>query len=77
MNTVRLFQSGHCQAVRPPKEFRFNGTEVDVRHFGGALLLPKDKASASSLLPLQVTIKILVRANRQQHPFARIPLISQ
>ena len=43
MNTTRLFCSGRSQAVRLPKEFRFTGTEVAVRHFGnGVLLLPKD-----------------------------------
>ncbi len=43
MDTARLFQSGRSQAVRLPKEFRFAGTEVGVRHFGnGVLLLPVD-----------------------------------
>ena len=43
MHTARLFQSGRSQAVRLPKEFRFAGTEVAVRHFGnGVLLLPLD-----------------------------------
>ena len=43
MNTARLFQSGRSQAVRLPKEFRFAGTEVAVKHFGnGVLLLPID-----------------------------------
>ncbi len=43
MNTARLFQSGRSQAVRLPKEFRFTGSEVSVRHFGnGVLLLPID-----------------------------------
>ena len=43
METARLFQSGRCQAVRLPKEFRFTGTDVGVRHFGnGVLLLPLD-----------------------------------
>lgn len=41
MDTARLFQSGRSQAVRLPKEFRFTGSEVGVRHFGnGVLLLP-------------------------------------
>jgi len=41
MTTARIFQSGRSQAVRLPKEFRFSGTEVGVRHFGtGVLLLP-------------------------------------
>jgi antitoxin VapB len=43
MDTARLFQSGRSQAVRLPKEYRFVGTEVVVKHFGnGVLLLPMD-----------------------------------
>ena len=43
MDTARLFQSGRSQAVRLPKQFRFAGTEVVVKHFGnGVLLLPMD-----------------------------------
>ena len=43
MDTARLFQSGRSQAVRLPKEYRFEGTEVVVQHFGnGVLLLPLD-----------------------------------
>jgi antitoxin VapB len=41
MDTARIFQSGRSQAVRLPKEYRFEGDEVVVRHFGnGVLLLP-------------------------------------
>ena len=41
MDTAKLFQSGRSQAVRLPKEYRFEGTEVMVKHFGnGVLLLP-------------------------------------
>jgi antitoxin VapB len=43
MDTARLFQSGRSQAVRLPKQYRFTGTEVVVKHFGnGVLLLPVD-----------------------------------
>jgi antitoxin VapB len=43
MDTARIFQSGRSQAVRLPKEYRFDATEVAVRHFGnGVLLLPID-----------------------------------
>jgi antitoxin VapB len=43
MDTARIFQSGRSQAVRLPKEYRFAGTEVVVKHFGnGVLLLPVD-----------------------------------
>jgi antitoxin VapB len=41
MDTAKLFQSGRSQAVRLPKEYRFQGSEVAVKHFGnGVLLLP-------------------------------------
>ena len=43
LDTVRLFQSGRSQAVRLPKDYRFSGREVVVKHFGnGVLLLPID-----------------------------------
>ena len=43
MDTARLFHSGRSQAVRLPKEYRFSGNEVVVKHFGnGVLLLPID-----------------------------------
>lgn len=41
MDTAKLFKSGRSQAVRLPRAYRFDGTEVAVRHFeGGVLLLP-------------------------------------
>jgi len=43
MDTARLFRSGRSQAVRLPKDYRFQGSEVAVKHFGnGVLLLPVD-----------------------------------
>jgi antitoxin VapB len=45
MKVAKLFQNGHSQAVRLPKEFRFEGTEVYVKKIGNAvLLLPYDDA---------------------------------
>jgi antitoxin VapB len=44
MDTAKIFTSGRSQAVRLPKEYRFEGKEVIVRHFGsGVILLPCDK----------------------------------
>jgi antitoxin VapB len=43
MDTAKLFLSGLSQAVRLPKQYRFPGNEVSVKHFGnGVLLLPID-----------------------------------
>lgn len=45
MDTAKVFQSGRSQAVRLPKEYRFEGKEVLVKHFAnGVLLLPIDKS---------------------------------
>ena len=43
MDTAKLFLSGRSQAVRLPKEYRFRGNEMVVKHFGnGVLLFPID-----------------------------------
>lgn len=43
VKTAKLFQNGHSQAVRLPKEFRFEGSEVYVKKVGNAvILLPHD-----------------------------------
>ncbi len=45
LQTARLFVNGSSQAVRLPKEFRFQGTEVYVQKVGGCVLLsPKERA---------------------------------
>jgi antitoxin VapB len=36
---AKLFQNGRSQAVRLPKEFRFEGTEVRIRRHGAAVIL--------------------------------------
>ena len=37
--TAKLFKSGRSQAVRLPKEFRFQGTEVKIRREGQRVVL--------------------------------------
>ena len=39
MNVAKLFTHGGSQAVRLPKEFRFEGTEVHVRRVGNDVVL--------------------------------------
>jgi antitoxin VapB len=42
--TAKLFWNGRSQAVRLPKEFRFEGDSVSIRRVnGGVLLEPKPK----------------------------------
>jgi antitoxin VapB len=44
MDTAKLFTTGGSQAVRLPKEYRFDGAEVFIRKEGRAVILePKSK----------------------------------
>ena len=48
---AKLFQHGRSQAVRLPKEFRFEGTEVYVRRVGADVVLSSHpKAPMQNLL---------------------------
>lgn len=43
MEIAKVFQTGRSQAVRLPKAFRFNSSEVAIKSFGrGVLLMPID-----------------------------------
>ena len=43
--TARVFMTNRSQAVRLPKEFRFEGTEVLIKRVGSAVvLLPRAKS---------------------------------
>lgn len=45
MKTAKLFRNGDSQAVRLPKEFRFEGTEVLIKRMGSAVvLLPRSRS---------------------------------
>ena len=39
MKTAKLFRSGWSQAVRLPREFRFEGNHVFIKKSGGGVLL--------------------------------------
>jgi antitoxin VapB len=39
LRTARLFQNGQSQAVRLPKDFRFNGSKVFIKKMGEAVVL--------------------------------------
>lgn len=47
MERAKLFKNGQSQAVRLPKKFRFEGTEVFIKREGNAVVL----------LPVQVDWK--------------------
>lgn len=45
MRTAKLFANGRSQAVRLPREFRFEGKEVRIRREGEAVVLEPIKRS--------------------------------
>ena len=50
MKTAKLFKNGESQAVRLPKEFRFDGDEVLIKKAGNAVVLLPKKKSWNSLV---------------------------
>ena len=45
MKKAKLFMNGRSQAVRLPKEFRFEGSEVLIKRMGnGVLLIPQHES---------------------------------
>jgi antitoxin VapB len=43
MSTAKLFRNGRSQAVRLPREFRFEGDEVNIRRVGKKVILEPKK----------------------------------
>jgi antitoxin VapB len=44
MKTAKLFKNGRSQAVRLPKQFKFQGSEVYIKRIGRiVILIPKDE----------------------------------
>jgi len=54
MNKAKIFKNGDSQAVRLPKEYRFEGKEVFIRKEGNNVILtPVDNVVDSLWLSLQ------------------------
>ncbi|HEY1980532.1 MAG TPA: type II toxin-antitoxin system VapB family antitoxin [Xanthobacteraceae bacterium] len=49
MATAKLFKTGRSQAVRLPKEFRFEGEEVRIRRVGRGVLLEPTKSDLRAM----------------------------
>jgi len=55
MMTAKLFENGRSQAVRLPKEYRFNGDEVEVNKIGDlVILMPKESKWSGFLNSLEL-----------------------
>ncbi|MDH2047686.1 antitoxin [Acinetobacter johnsonii] len=49
MTTAKVFMSGRSQAVRLPKEFRFEGTEVEIFRRGDEVILREKPVTVDRL----------------------------
>ncbi|ATG89752.1 AbrB/MazE/SpoVT family DNA-binding domain-containing protein [Methylomonas koyamae] len=49
MTYARIFQSGNSQAVRLPKEFRFNADRVEIFRRGDEIVLRETPTNATAI----------------------------
>ena len=64
--TARLFKHGSSQAVRLPKEFRFDGDKVAIRRMGEAVVLLPLRYRKQDLLSLLAELGPVDLAPRNQ-----------
>ena len=66
MKTARLFKNGQSQAVRLPKEFRFEGDKVFIKKWGnGVVLLPYDESWDSFFAGLDLFTEDFMKTREQ------------
>jgi antitoxin VapB len=69
LTTARLFQNGKSQAVRLPKEFRFEGDKVYIRKMGSVVvLIPYDDPWHPLFEGLSLFTDDFMEDGRQQPP---------
>ncbi|MDY2629543.1 MAG: type II toxin-antitoxin system VapB family antitoxin [Lachnospiraceae bacterium] len=68
MMTAKLFENGRSQAVRLPKECRFQGEEVAVNKIGEiVILIPKENKWAGFMESLNLFSDDFMEDGRDQH----------
>ena len=50
MKVAKIFENGRSQAVRLPKEYRFNADEVNVNKIGDIIILIPKKSKWNSIV---------------------------
>ncbi|GHV96137.1 antitoxin [Spirochaetia bacterium] len=73
--TAKLFANGKSQAVRLPKEFRFEGEDVSIKKIGNIVLLYKDDSAWSNFINSEPVSDDFFENGREQNiPQEREPL---
>ncbi|MBA2351684.1 MAG: antitoxin [Burkholderiales bacterium] len=68
MKTAKLFQNGQSQAVRLPKEFRFEGDEVIITRVGNAVLLSPKSATYEEIIDIAKSFKGRIKREKTSVP---------
>jgi antitoxin VapB len=72
MKTAKVFKSGNSQAVRIPKEFQLESTEVEIRRRGGSLVLrPKARSWEPLIASLTKFTDDFLAGGRRQPPLQK------
>ena len=73
MATARVFRSGNSQAVRLPKEFRLNSTEVEIFRRGDEIVLREKKTGLARAFEILADLPddVLQEARRDSPPQKR------
>ena len=67
MMTAKLFENGRSQAVRLPKEYRFEGDEVSINKVGDiVILMPKENKWSGLLNSLELFSDDFMADGREQ-----------
>lgn len=69
MTYARVFKSGNSQAVRLPKEFRFDAGQVEIFRRGNEIVLREKPASASTIFDALISLpQDIFTENRNDTP---------
>ncbi|MDR1921483.1 MAG: type II toxin-antitoxin system VapB family antitoxin [Candidatus Adiutrix sp.] len=68
MVTVRVFKSGNSQAIRLPKEFRVDGSELEIFRRGREIVLREPKVNMARAFELLCSLPDDFLIERGQEP---------
>lgn len=68
MNTAKIFKSGNSQAVRLPKEFQFDVSEVQIFRRGDEVVLKKKLVNAGRVFELLTKLSDDFMENGREQP---------
>ncbi len=69
MNTAKIFRSGNSQAVRLPKDFQFDVSEVEIYRRGDEVILRKKLQNLSRVFDLLTDMSAdFMEGGRNQPP---------